>query len=108
MRLRKCLKRYKNREIMIKKIAKNIGALLLEKGVISQTQWEQAKLEEENSGEGIHKILIRLGYVTEDVLANFISDQMNIPRIALGNLVIDPKIIELIPEHLAQKYHVIP
>ncbi len=93
---------------MVKKMAKNIGALLLEKGIISQTQWEQAKLEEKSGGEGIHKVLTRLGYVTEDAMADFISDQMNIPRIGLGNLTIDPKIIDLIPEQLAQKYHVIP
>lgn len=93
---------------MVKKIARNIGALLLEKGIISQTQWEHAKLEEGNGSEGIHKSLIRLGYVTEDAMANFISDQMNIPRIVLGSLVIDTKVIDLIPGHLAQKYHVIP
>ncbi len=93
---------------MAKKIVRNIGALLLEKGVISQQQWEHAKLEEGNSGEGIHKILIRLGHVKEDVMINFISDQMNIPRIELGSLVVDSKIIDLIPESLAQKYQVIP
>jgi type IV pilus assembly protein PilB len=93
---------------MVKKISRNIGALLLEKGIISQAQWEHAKLEEGTSSEGIQKSLIRLGYVTEDVMVNFISDQMNIPRIGLDSLVIDPKIIELIPEQLAQKYHVIP
>jgi type IV pilus assembly protein PilB len=93
---------------MVKKMAKNIGALLLEKGVISQSQWEQAKLEEGKGGEGIHKVLTRLGHVSEDTMTDFIADQMNIPRIVLGNLTIDPKIIDLIPEHLAQKYHVIP
>ncbi len=93
---------------MVKKIARNIGALLLEKGVISQAQWEHAKAEEQTSGEGVHKSLVRLGYVTEKAMVDFISDQMNIPRIGLDSLVIDPKIIELIPEGLAQKYHVIP
>ena len=56
---------------MVKKIARNIGALLLEKVVISQTQWEQAKLEEGSGGEGIHKILVRLGYVSEETMADF-------------------------------------
>lgn len=82
--------------------------MLLEKGVISQQQWEQAKLEEGNGAEGIHKALIRLGHMTEDAMVNFISDQINIPRIELSSLVIDPKIIDLIPERLAQKYHIIP
>jgi type IV pilus assembly protein PilB len=93
---------------MIKKTTKNISALLLEKGVISQTQWEQAKLEERNSGEGIHRTLTRLGYVTEETMADFISEQMSIPRIGLSHLTIDPKIIDLVPGHLAQKYQVIP
>jgi type IV pilus assembly protein PilB len=93
---------------MVKKFDKNIGALLLEKGLISQKQWDHANLEEGNGSEGIHKVLIRLGYITEDAMVNFISDQTNIPRVELGILVIDPKIIDLIPGFLAQKYHVIP
>src|SRR5208283_3669907 len=93
---------------MVKKIARNIGALLLEEGVISQAQWEHAKAEEQTSGEGVHKSLVRLGYVTQKAMVDFISDEMDIPRIGLDSLTIDPKIIELIPEGLAQKYQVIP
>ena len=93
---------------MVKKTIKNIGEILLEKGVISPKQWEQAKTEEENNVEPIHKVLIRLGFVAENDMVDFIAEQMNIPRIELKDLAIDPKIIGLIPDRLARKYNIIP
>lgn len=93
---------------MVKRIARNIGALLLEKKLISQQQWEQAKMEERSDTVGIHKTLIQQGVITEDAMADFIAEELGIPRIELDFLKIDPKIIALIPEALAQKHRVIP
>lgn len=93
---------------MVKRIARNIGALLLEKRLITQQQWEHARMEEGGGAEGIHKTLILLGYISEDAMVDFIAEELGIPRIELDSLTIDPKVIELIPESLAQKHRVIP
>ena len=93
---------------MAKKIIKNVGELLLENGLISEHQLEQARAEEKKGIDGIHKVLIRLGFITEDDMAYFIADHMNIPRIELSSLSIDPRIIDLIPEYLVRKHQAIP
>lgn len=93
---------------MAKKTAKNIGALLLENGFISEEQLKRAMTEESKGVEGMYKVLIRLGFISEDDMTYFIADHMNIPRIELSSLSIDPKVIGLIPEDLVRKHHIIP
>ncbi len=87
---------------------KSLGELLLEFGVISATQWEEALLEEKKTGAPMRKILLKLGIISEEDMVNFISDQLNIPKIELSNYLIDSKVIDLIPEDLARKYQLIP
>jgi len=87
---------------------KSLGEQLLEQGVISQQQWQEAQLEEKNTGQPLRKILIRLGMITEEDMVSFIAKQMGIPHIDLKNYLIDSKIIDLIPEDLARKHQLIP
>ncbi|MBF0490473.1 MAG: Flp pilus assembly complex ATPase component TadA, partial [Candidatus Omnitrophica bacterium] len=87
---------------------KSIGELLLEKGIISQTQLEQAKREQQKTGDSIFRVLPRLGFIMQDLMVEFISDNSNIPRVEIDNLLIDPKVIELVPEDLARKHFVMP
>ena len=93
---------------MNKYAKKSVGEVLLEKGVISLKQWEQARLEQINSGDNLFKVLPRLGFITPERLADSIAEQANIPRIELGNLIIPPEVIALVPEDWARKHYIVP
>jgi type IV pilus assembly protein PilB len=85
-----------------------IRDLLLEKRVISSQQLDQVNLEEKNTGETMIKVLSRLGFMTQMQVVNFIAEHTDIQQVELGNMIIDPKIINLVPENLARKYFAIP
>jgi len=87
---------------------KSLGELLFEQGVISQIQWSEVKDEEKRTGDSVRRVLLKLGIISEEDLVNFISEQMNIPRIELDNYLIDSKVIDLLPESLARKHQLIP
>lgn len=87
---------------------KSLGETLVEEGVISAEQLKKAQEEEKRKGERLGKVLVRLGFIAEEDLVMFLSNKLNIPRIELANYLIDPKIIELVPENLARKYELIP
>lgn len=93
---------------MAKRQKKSLGEQLLEQGVVSQKQWEDAQREEKKTGQPLRKTLIKLGIITEEDMVSFIAEQMNIPRIELSNYLIGSKIIELVPEGLARKHQLIP
>src|SRR4051812_30609461 len=87
---------------------KTISDLLLDKGLISQAQLDQAKIEQQKTGDSIFKVLPRLGFIMQEQMVDFISDNTDIPRVELDNLIIDPKIVGLVPEELARKHLVVP
>lgn len=93
---------------MAKKQKKSLGESLVEKGVISAEQLKQAEAEARAGAKSLRQILIKKGFIGEEDLAAFLSQQLNLPRIDLVNYLIDPKIIDLVPEALARKHLLIP
>ncbi len=87
---------------------KSLGELLLQQGVITEKQFEEAREEERKSALPLRKALIKLGVITEEDMVSFIAEQLDIPRIELNNYLIDSKIVDLVPENLARKHQLIP
>lgn len=80
---------------------------MLAKGLISAQQLEEARAIARH-GSTLQRALIKSGAISEEDLVNFIAENMDIPRLELGNFEIDDKLIALIPETLARKYLCIP
>ena len=93
---------------MAKPSRKRLGDLLVERGYITPEQLEAALQEQITTGERLGSILTRRGFITEDQLIEAISERLNIPRITLADLVIDPSVIQRLPVELARRYTVIP
>jgi type IV pilus assembly protein PilB len=93
---------------MARREKKSLGEWLLEQGVITQKIWEEAQAEEKKTGRPLRKVLVEKGAISEEDMVNFMAQQMDIPRIELGNYLIDTKIIDCVPEALARKYQLIP
>lgn len=81
---------------------------MIEKGLLQVTQLERAEKEAQRVGEPLRKVLLKLGYVSEDVLMTHLADELNIPFISLSNFIIMPEVVRLVPEVLARKYTLIP
>lgn len=92
----------------LKKTKKSLGESLVDEGIITADQLKQAQAEEKRQGTRLRQAIVKLGFMAEDDLVAFVSDKLGIPRIELGNYLIDPKIAELVPEALARKYMAIP
>lgn len=88
---------------------KKIGELLVESGLITEAQLQEA-LEEskKNTGTRIGNILVKKGYAKEIDISQTLSFQLNIPFVDLSAVVIDPEAIKLVSEKLARKYLLVP
>src|SRR3989338_10865199 len=93
---------------MTKKEKKTLAEWLRSQGVIGSKVLEESKAKERETGKSLRKILVESGALTEEDMVNFIARQMNITRIELGNYLIDPKVIDCVPEVFARKHHFIP
>jgi type IV pilus assembly protein PilB len=89
-------------------MAAKIGQILVASGAITEDQLRQALAQQKRSGGRIGVHLIRLGFITEEKLASFLSKQYGVPAINLDEYKIDPSVLKLIPADLAKKYIILP
>ena len=88
--------------------SKDIAEMLLEEGLITPRQLEKAIDQQKSSNESLERIIINLGYVTEKEVTEVIGKEMGVPFIDLDEVQIDMELARTVPEHLAQRYKVIP
>lgn len=87
---------------------KQLGELLLERGVISQSQLEQALNVQRDKGGLIGEILVELGFVKEDDIAQSLTAQYGFPYLPLSNYEVNPEITSIIPSRVARQYLLVP
>lgn len=89
-------------------VKKHLGELLVEAGIITLKQLNEALEDQKLSKERLGKVLSRLGYINMDVLADFLCKQHGTLTINPCVELIDEEAVKLIPEDVARKYKVIP
>jgi hypothetical protein len=83
--------------------------MLLNAGLISREQFEEALRNRVLYGGKIGTSLIELGYISEEDLARFLGKKLGVPYVNPDQLLaIPPETIELLPRELALKYGAIP
>ena len=89
-------------------ISKQLGELLLEKGIITKEQLNKALAIQKERGGLIGQILVGLAYATEEQIAQALKVQYGFPYLPLLNYDIDSELIKLIPENVAKQYCLVP
>ena len=89
-------------------MAKKLGDLLVEAGLITEEQLKEALEVQKNDNERIGTILVKLGYLTEEEITSFLSKQYGIPAVNLEHFEISEDVIKRIPSDIARKYMLIP
>jgi type IV pilus assembly protein PilB len=85
-----------------------LGDALVEKGLITQEQLQDALTKGKLSGKRLGTVLIEMGLVTEEHIVEVLAEQLNVPKIDLSNYLIEPSTVKLIPEHVARRHQLIP
>ena len=89
-------------------ITKRIGEILLERGVITPMQLEQALTRQKEQQGLLGHHLVGLGYVTEEEIALALTAQYGFPYLPLQHYEIDERVTLLIPEAMARQHGVVP
>jgi type IV pilus assembly protein PilB len=89
-------------------VAKRIGELLVEAGVLSQSQLEQALFAQRKDGRKLGQLLIELGLATEVQLTQTLSRQLSVPWVSLYHVDFSRSLLNLVPQAVAEKYCLVP
>ncbi|WP_117236074.1 GspE/PulE family protein [Vibrio maerlii] len=85
------------------KLRKRLGDLLVEEGIITELQVEEALRAQKSSGRKLGDTLIDLGFLTEQQMLAFLSQQLDIPLIDLNRANVDMDAAQLLPEVHARR-----
>jgi len=89
-------------------IQDRLGDLLVADGRITLKQLEQALAEAQGSKTRLGHALVRLGFIPEEDLLKVLSRKLGVPYVDLSRVVIDPRLLRLIPQEVALKHQILP
>ena len=90
-------------------MAEKLGELLIKKNLLNQAQLEEALQAQVIFGGKLGTVLIEMGLITEDILAEVLGQLINIPCAKPGQLQnIPDNVIKIISPELAEKHKVMP
>lgn len=85
-------------------VSKQLGDLLLERGILKKDQLEKALRIQKEKGGLLGTILVGLGYATEEEIAQAITVQYGFPYLPLVSYEIERSVVDIIPENVARQY----
>jgi len=88
---------------------RRIGQILVDLGYLSDEQLELLVDEQgQRPGQLLGQVAMDMGLIDDDKLAQALAEQMSLRAVALGDLHIEPKVLEMVTEPMAQMYRIVP
>ena len=87
---------------------KFIGDLLMERGVITKPQLEEAIVCQRERDGLLGEVLMSLGYALEEDIAQALTSQYGFPYLPLSNYEIEQDVVTSVPSELCNKFCLIP
>jgi general secretion pathway protein E/type IV pilus assembly protein PilB len=85
-----------------------IGAILVERGLITVDQAAQAAAEQQRSGERMDRVLVRLGLVSSDDVMAALGEQFAMPVVDLNTIEVKDAVLRALPARIVFKRHCAP
>jgi hypothetical protein len=89
-------------------LRQNLGHMLLAANLIDEVQMQIALAEQQQTGKRFGSTLVELKFIDENVLAAFLSKQIDMPCINLLHIDIPKKVLRKVPARLARECQAIP
>lgn len=87
---------------------KRLGEILMERGLIDADQLNAALGHQRQWGMRLGTALVAKGFVAEGVLTRVLSESLGFPMVDLSRVVIDPKVLGLVPRRTCEAHDVLP
>ena len=89
-------------------INKQLGEILIERGMINRGQLEEALKIQKEQGLLLGEALVDLKYTTEENIVQALTAQYGFPYLPLSNYEIAPEVLSVVPITICKKYCLIP
>ncbi len=92
----------------IKQSRRRIGEILLDAHIISEDQLNIALTEQKKTHEQLGRILVKLGFISEAILRDVLSQSLGQSTVDLSKLIVDHDAIQLVSKNIARRHNLLP
>jgi len=85
-----------------------MGEYLIERGLITPEQLQEALRRHEEGGKRIGEVLVEMGTVSEADITRALAERSGIPFVRLRKGLVDPRVVKVLPKDRAELYEAIP
>jgi type IV pilus assembly protein PilB len=89
-------------------MSSKLGEILVRENLVTSQQLRETLEYQRANGGRLGSNLVKLGFISDDVVTAVLSRQYGVPSINLDLFQIETEVIKLISEDVAQKYTVLP
>ncbi|MGE4130704.1 MAG: type IV-A pilus assembly ATPase PilB [Bdellovibrionales bacterium] len=94
-------------EVMVA-IRKGLAELLVSSNLIDLEQLDQTRRNQKANGDRLTTAIVRLGFVRDHDLVEFLGKQYNLPTIELATFEVDPEALKMLTRAMCEKHVVLP
>ncbi|MEO5331106.1 MAG: Flp pilus assembly complex ATPase component TadA [Magnetococcus sp. YQC-5] len=87
---------------------RRLGDILLDADIINQDKLTIALTEQKKTGEQLGRIIVKLGFVPEQVMRDLLGSALGQASINLDQTKLDPHVLAMVPRKLVERHQVIP
>lgn len=87
---------------------KALAELLVSSHLIDLDQLDQARRDQKANGGRLTSALVRLGFIKDAQLVEFLGKQYNLPTIDLSQFEVDPEAVKMLQRQVCDKHMVVP
>jgi type IV pilus assembly protein PilB len=87
---------------------KQLGDILLERGLVSEDQLINAYTEHQRAGRALGRVLVEQGVLTESQLVAALAQQIGLDFVDLNDYPVDGSIIARVPGNICRKHSALP
>lgn len=88
---------------------RKLGQILVDLGYINDDQlWDILEEQKQNPGTVIGQVAVRMGLVTQAQVTEALAEQWGMPIINLEETNIQPAVLEIVPQTMAEMYRIMP
>ena len=87
---------------------KALGALLHERGLLTEVQLETAIARQRQTGHRLGHVLVDLGFVTAEAVLEALSLQIGVPTVRINAFTVNTDALSALPEKVARRHTAFP
>lgn len=81
-----------------------LGEILLQQGLLSEQQLQDALAEQKKSGRRLGRVFVEKGFVSEEQISTALARQLNVPYVNLKSFSVQPEVANKLSETQARRF----